>query len=182
LWVTRKCTSRWARAIASSSRIAAAISLGALLRNLRRAGVLKNRSCVSTVVPAEAATSSFSATAPPSPRTRVPVSDPRGHEDSEKRVTAQMAGSASPRKPSVTMASRSASVASLEVACRRRARSTSSGDMPTPSSLTRISARPASLRSTVTCVLRASSEFSTSSFTTDAGRSTTSPAAILLTR
>ena len=42
--------------------------------------------------------------------------------------------------------------------------------------------RPASRRSTVTWVLSASSAFSTSSLTTEAGRSTTSPAAILFTR
>ncbi len=179
---TRKWTSRCASAMASSRRAAAATSLGALLRNLRRAGVLKKRSCASTVVPAGAATSSFSFTVPPSPRTSVPVSAPRGHESSEKRVTAQMAGSASPRKPSVVMASRSSSAASLEVAWRRRARSTSSLDMPMPSSVTRISARPASRRSTVTWVASASSAFSTSSLATEAGRSTTSPAAILLTR
>ncbi len=168
--------------MASSRRRAAATSAGALLRNLRRAGVLKKRSCASTVVPAGAATSSFSLTVPPSPRTSVPVSAPRGHESTEKRVTAQIAGRASPRNPSVVIASRSASVASLEVACRRRARSTSSVDIPTPSSVTRISARPASRRSTVTWVLSASSAFSTSSLTTEAGRSTTSPAAILFTR
>ena len=144
--------------------------------------MLKKRSCASTVVPAGAATSSFSLTVPPSPRTRVPMSAPRGHESTEKRVTAQMAGSASPRKPRVVIASRSASVASFDVACRSRARSTSSLDMPTPSSVTRIRARPASRRSTVTWVHSASSAFSTSSFTTEAGRSTTSPAAILLTR
>ena len=53
--------------------------------------------------------------------------------------------------------------------------------MPWPSSLTRISAAPPSRRSTVTVRAPASSAFSTSSFTAEAGRSTTSPAAILLT-
>ena len=62
---------RCASAMASSRRSAAASSLGAVFRNLSRAGVLKKRSCASTVVPAGAATSSFSMTVPPSPRTRV---------------------------------------------------------------------------------------------------------------
>src|SRR6266496_3006785 len=41
-----------------------------------------------------------------------------------------MTGSASPLNPSVAIASRSLSVASLEVACRVSARSTSSGAIP----------------------------------------------------
>jgi hypothetical protein len=54
--------------------------------------------------------------------------------------------------------------------------------MPTPSSVTRISAAPPSCRSTVIVVASASSAFSTSYLTAEAGRSTTSPAAILFTR
>src|SRR5436853_3800749 len=50
--------------------------------------------------------------------------------------------------------------------------------MPHPSSLTRMSWRPPSSTATSMVVAPASSAFSTSSFTTDAGRSTTSPAAI----
>src|SRR5689334_8675653 len=50
--------------------------------------------------------------------------------------------------------------------------------MPTPSSVTRIRLRPPAWISTATRVARASSAFSTNSFTTLAGRSTTSPAAI----
>src|SRR5580658_6864094 len=51
--------------------------------------------------------------------------------------------------------------------------------MPHPSSAMRISRRPPFSISTRMLVEPASSEFSSSSFTTDAGRSTTSPAAIL---
>ena len=182
LWVRRKWIAGWASAMACTSRSVWASSAWALFRNLSRAGVLKKRSWASTRVPGVAATSSFSATAPPSPRTSVPVSEPRSHESTEKRVTAQMAGSASPLNPSVAIASRSLSVASLEVACRVSARSTSSGAIPVPSSLTRMSWRPASLRSTAMAAPSASMAFSTSSLTTEAGRSTTSPAAILLTR
>src|SRR5262245_16288526 len=51
--------------------------------------------------------------------------------------------------------------------------------MPWPSSLTRISRTPPSSSSTVMRPAPASRAFSTSSFTTDDGRSMTSPAAIL---
>src|SRR5437879_306867 len=54
--------------------------------------------------------------------------------------------------------------------------------MPMPSSTTRMSTVPPSRRSTLTVAAPASSAFSTSSLTAEAGRSTTSPAAILLTR
>ena len=50
--------------------------------------------------------------------------------------------------------------------------------MPSPSSLTRIRLFPPSSISTRIARAPASSAFSTSSFTTEAGRSTTSPAAI----
>src|SRR5688500_17428252 len=50
--------------------------------------------------------------------------------------------------------------------------------MPLPSSATHMSVRPPSCTVTSTVVAPASSAFSTSSLTTDAGRSTTSPAAI----
>ena len=98
------------------------------------------------------------------------------------RETAQIAGSASPRKPRVAMAARSSSAAILDVAWRASASSASAPVMPVPSSATEIRAAPPSRSSTVTVPASASSAFSTSSFTAAAGRSTTSPAAILLTR
>ena len=52
--------------------------------------------------------------------------------------TLDMAARASPRKPSVPMASSPRSSASLLVAWRRKATPASSGDMPQPSSVTRI--------------------------------------------
>src|SRR6266478_4382702 len=52
--------------------------------------------------------------------------------------------------------------------------------MPNPSSAMLMSERPPFLTVTVTRRASASSEFSTNSFTTEAGRSTTSPAAIWL--
>jgi len=54
------------------------------------------------------------------------------------------------------------------------------GFMPKPSSATLMRERPPFLMVTVTRRASASSAFSTNSFTTDAGRSTTSPAAIWL--
>ena len=91
-----------------------------------------------------------------------------------------MDGSASPRNPRDDMPERSSMEESLEVAKRSTDRTASSADMPHPSSETRMSASPASSNSTIILVAPASSEFSTSSLTTDAGRSTTSPAAIRL--
>jgi len=97
-----------------------------------------------------------------------------------KRATAPIDGNASPRKPSVSMASRS-SPASLEVAWRSTASARSTRGMPSPSSLTRISLRPPPSVSTSMRRAPASRAFSTNSLTTLAGRSTTSPAAMRLT-
>jgi hypothetical protein len=94
------------------------------------------------------------------------------------RATAAMLGSASPRNPSVRMAARSSGDAIFEVAWRSTAVAASSRDIPAPSSATRISATPPPSTATSMRVAPASSAFSTSSFTTLAGRSTTSPAAI----
>jgi hypothetical protein len=69
---------------------------------------------------------------------------------------------------------------SLLVAWRSSASGKSSGDMPSPSSLTRINEVPLFSIEMVISVAAASMEFSSSSLTTDAGRSTTSPAAIRL--
>ena len=92
--------------------------------------------------------------------------------------TLLMAASASPRKPSVPMASSPRASESLLVAWRRKAMPASSGDMPQPSSVTRMYSRPPPRSSSVTFRAPASTAFSKSSFTTEAGRSTTSPAAM----
>src|SRR5437879_745911 len=89
-----------------------------------------------------------------------------------------MDGSASPRKPSVVMASRSPTPAILLVACRASAIGSSSDAMPQPSSRTRTRPTPPRSTSMSMRVAPASSAFSTSSLTTEAGRSITSPAAI----
>ena len=98
------------------------------------------------------------------------------------RDTDAMAGMASPRKPMVAMVARPAASRSLEVAWRSSDRSASSRPIPEPSSATRTRPSPPSSRSTWTVRAPASRAFSSSSFTTDAGRSTTSPAAIWFTR
>ena len=78
------------------------------------------------------------------------------------------------------MESRSFTSGSLLVAWRSKASMASSRSMPQPSSVMRIRRRPPLKASTRMLVAPASSEFSSNSFTTEAGRSTTSPAAILL--
>ena len=89
---------------------------------------------------------------------------------------------ASPRKPKLATPSRSSRDAILLVACRSRASSRSSSAIPRPSSRTRIRRVPAASTSMSTREAPASRLFSRSSLTTDAGRSTTSPAAIWLAR
>ncbi len=78
------------------------------------------------------------------------------------------------------MERRSSEVRSLEVAWRSKASSASSRTMPCPLSEMRMSLRPPASTSIRMRVLLASREFSRSSLTTEAGRSTTSPAAIWL--
>ena len=77
---------------------------------------------------------------------------------------------------------RSSAPAILLVACRSIASRASSGSMPSPSSSTRSDFLPPSSMATAIRRAPASSAFSTSSLTTDAGRSTTSPAAIWFAR
>ena len=146
-------------------------------KNLRRAGALKKRRPTPTVVPRRRAVSVTSATEPPAARTTVPAPSPSAVSISSCE-TEQIAGNASPRKPKLRTPTKSPAERILDVACRASASTASSRDMPEPSSLTRISWRPPSSTAMSMEVAPASSAFSTSSFTTDAGRSTTSPAAI----
>src|SRR4051812_28865493 len=97
-----------------------------------------------------------------------------------QRATAPIEASASPRNPSDAMCSRSAAAWSLLVAWATNASSRSSRGIPDPSSRTRMRRAPPSSRSISMRRAPASSAFSTSSLTTDAGRSITSPAAIWL--
>src|SRR5438105_2407204 len=116
---------------------------------------------------------------PPANSTRVASPSDSSRVSSNKRETAAIDGRASPRKPSVAIESKSSAVLSLLVAWRSNASSASSCVFPWPSSVTRIMRFPPCSTSMRTAFAPASSAFSSSSFTTDAGRSTTSPAAIV---
>ncbi len=91
-----------------------------------------------------------------------------------------MEGSASPRNPKETILKRSCLSVILLVACLVKASGTSTGSIPAPLSTTRINVSPAFSTTMSICVAPASIAFSTNSFTTLAGRSMTSPAAIWL--
>ncbi len=80
------------------------------------------------------------------------------------------------------MCRRSSSVPILDVAWRSSANRASSGSIPHPSSVTLTRLRPPAMSSTSMRRASASRLFSTNSLTTEAGRSTTSPAAMRLTR
>jgi hypothetical protein len=174
----RAAGARLARFSASTQ---CAASVAADLRNLRRAGVCEYRSSTSTVVPTGPAAGVISplalalsmheADAAPSVRLVM-----------RTLATDAIDASASPRKPSVSTRSSSASVAILLVAWRVNASASSAGAMPWPSSLTTMRRTPPSSMRSVIRPAPASIALSSSSRTTEAGRSTTSPAAIWLTR
>src|SRR3990172_6003347 len=132
-------------------------------------------------VPFGAAASDEDVTFPPSISTITPDEAPLSEVIILTWATEAMLESASPRNPMVRMASRSASLVILLVAWRKKAFSASSFDRPRRLSITRIRRLPACSISMKISVAPASTEFSISSLTTDAGRSTTSPAAILFT-
>ena len=89
---------------------------------------------------------------------------------------------ASPRNPSVSIVKRSSTVAILLVLYRLNAMGNSSPGIPHPLSVSCINCWPPFSTTMEICVAPASRLFSTNSFTTEAGRSTTSPAEILLRR
>ena len=90
-----------------------------------------------------------------------------------------MLDNASPRNPRLFTLCKSSALVILLVAWRRNAWRTCDASIPLPLSVIRIKEIPPSLISTVIAKAPASMAFSTSSFTTLEGRSTTSPAAIL---
>ena len=100
---------------------------------------------------------------------------------STSRLTSAIEASASPRKPSVPTRNRSSASAILLVAWLARASGSSSGGMPPPLSTTRTISSPPCSTETSIRVAPASTAFSINSLTTLAGRSITSPAAILFT-
>ena len=108
------------------------------------------------------------------------ASAPSARDTKVTSLTDAMLASASPRKPSVAIVSRSAISQSLLVACGRNAARISSFKMPEPLSLTDMRLMPPSSMKTEISVAPASMLFSTSSLTTEEGLSTTSPADIIL--
>ena len=158
------------------------ISVAMDFKNLRRAGVLKKSCFTVIIVPGGAPVSDTFFSFPPSRYTSVAVSDVFSLVVNVNRETDAMLGSASPLKPSVCMENKSESLEILLVAYRSMASMASSRFIPMPLSDIRISDRPPFSISINIRVLFASRAFSRSSFTTEAGRSTTSPAAILLER
>ncbi len=155
-----------------------ASSVASLRTNLRRAGTLKKRSRTSTLVPRGCAAGRTPPAAAPSTVISAAAAAPAAWEATLKRATEPIEGSASPRKPSVVTASRSSSEAILLVAWRATAVASSALVIPAPSSRTRMSPMPPRSTSISMRCAPASRLFSTSSFTTEAGRSITSPAAI----
>src|SRR6267154_2709130 len=117
---------------------------------------------------------------PPSALSEKALPAPAVLLESATRATEATLASASPRKPSERTCSRSCREAILLVAWRANAIGKSSLGMPAPLSTTRICFTPPSTSATPISLAPASRLFSRSSFSTDAGRSTTSPAAIWL--
>src|SRR6184192_1676578 len=168
----------FARASSPTSRTMTAVSVAGCLRNLRRAGVLKNSRLTLTRVPSGLPTGPAATCDPPSTITRYPSPPSPVRLTASTRATAAMLASASPRNPRVRIVRRSSSERILLVACRKNASGRSTGAIPSPSSTTSI--RPCPAASILTWIrdAPASIAFSTSSLTTAAGRSTTSPAAM----
>ena len=131
-------------------------------------------------VPGEQPLSCTERKTPPSTLTFVPSSASAVRVRSSNCETEAILANASPRNPNVSIDSRSSIRLTLLVAWRSKASSASSRSMPTPLSETWMSRLPPARISTRIEVLSASTAFSISSLTTEAGRSTTSPAAILL--
>src|SRR6266404_962983 len=117
---------------------------------------------------------------PPLISTIVPETSSCARVSRRRRETEAIEGKASPRKPRVATLSKSSALLIFDVAWRSKASSASSRTIPQPLSVIWISFLPPASIWILMRVEPASSAFSSSSLTTEAGRSTTSPAAILL--
>ena len=177
-----KWTCGAARAIRVNASLTWPNSVAVVRRNFRRTGVLKNRLCTSTAVPGGQPHGADAPTAPPVASISPPLWLSGVRLRSTSRLTSAIEASASPRNPSVPMRNRSSASASLLVAWLARASGNSSVGMPPPLSTTRTISNPPCRTETSIRVAPASMAFSINSFTTLAGRSITSPAAILLIR
>ncbi len=129
-------------------------------------GIIASGSCDSTLLPFI--------------QSLVPIVSSRRMVRNSTCDTAAIDASASPLNPIVESANRSDAELILDVEWRSKARRASVSLIPHPLSMTWMRVRPASLSTTFIWSAPASTEFSTSSFTTEAGRCITSPAAIWL--
>ena len=176
----RMATFGCANAKARTASTMAASSVLSVRIKFKRAGVFKNKSRISIFVPARGAAGRTVVAPPPSTRTSMPSSLPLKHVCMRKRDTEAIEGNASPRKPCDAMQCKSSDVSILLVAWRCSANSASAADMPQPLSSISMRFLPAPAIRTIILLAPASILFSINSFTADAGRSTTSPAAIWL--
>jgi hypothetical protein len=158
--------------------VIAAASAFSVFRNFSRAGVAKNRSRTSTMVPGLSAAGLRCCSLPPATAISAPPSLSLRRLEIDNRATEPIDGSASPRKPSVWISSSVVEI--FEVQWRRTASSRSASSMPEPLSETRKRLLPPPEVAISMRVAPASSAFSISSFAALAGRSMTSPAAIWL--
>src|SRR6202050_1676792 len=137
-----KCFSGCASAQCVTSDAMCDNSVDSAFRNFLRAGVLKKRSRTVIEVPNGSPASSTRAIFPPLISTTVPAVSCSPRVSSRSRDTDAIAGSASPRNPSVATLSRSSAFLIFEVACRSNANMASSRPMPHPLSVIWISLFP----------------------------------------
>ncbi len=154
-------------------------SVAADFKNFKRAGTFLNNSFTVIVVPCGLACCTCLTTRLSFKTSASPAAASFSLVIMSTSATAAILASASPRKPSVAIESKSSTRLILLVAYLPNAVSTSAEAIPLPSSVMRIDSSPPPRVSTLICLAPASSAFSTSSLTTEAGLSTTSPAAIL---
>ena len=105
-------------------------------RNLRRAGILKNKFLMEKLLPLGQDTASWLSTLEPAITIRVPSSSFAVRVFNSTSATAATEANASPRNPIVRKANKSAASFILEVAWRSKARRASVSDIPFPSSIT----------------------------------------------
>ena len=163
-----KAVSQWPNSVAS------------VFKNLRRAGVLKYKSLTSIMVPISRAAGSIGNSSMPLEPIRQACLVSVTRLLNCKRETDAILARASPRKPKLATLSKSSKQNILLVAWRVSAMLRLSWLIPTPLSVTFNCLIPPCNKHTLISVAPASRLFSSISFNADAGRSTTSPAAIWL--
>ena len=121
-----KAVSKWAKAKRRRAKATAWVSERSVFRNLRRAGVLKNRSSTSTVVPGGWAQGPRPVSWPPASRMLQALSSPAARLLRVRRATEAALARASPRKPKLATPIRSPAWVILLVAWRLTAKGKSS--------------------------------------------------------